>query len=172
MPNLYLIGFMGAGKTTVGGLVATRLGRPFVDLDDELEERFGMTIPQVFAGPGEAAFRRAERDALERVGRLGDRVVAVGGGAFCDPSNRAVMHSDGGRSLFLDVPWPILAARLEADHGGRPRYRGATDAERLYRTRRPHYVDATWTITLDGSESPDEVADLVVEVVSGAVCAT
>jgi len=172
MSNLYLVGFMGAGKTVVGGIVATRLEWPFIDLDDVLEELFGMTIPEVFAGPGEAAFRQAEREALERVGRLGERVVAVGGGAFCDPSNRAIMHSDGGRSLFLDVPWPILANRLEADHGGRPRYRGATDAERLFRARRPHYVSATWIVTLDGSETPDEVADRVVEVVSGAVCAT
>jgi shikimate kinase len=172
MSNLYLVGFMGAGKSAVGANVAGRLGRRFVDLDEQLEEQFGMSIAAVFAGPGEAEFRRAERQALERLSRLDGWVVAVGGGAFCDPANRAIMHSTGGRSVFLDVPWPVLAGRLAADHDGRPRYRSEEDAARLYRERRPHYTTATWIVPVDGSETVDEVVERVVDVVSGAACAT
>ena len=172
MSNLYLIGFMAAGKSAVGRIVAHRLDRPFIDLDEVLTDRFGMTIEAVFAGPGEAAFRLAERQELERVGRLRDRVVAVGGGAFCDPANRAVMHAGDGQTVFLDVPWAALAARLASASGGRPLYRSEEEAERLYRARRPDYAAARWTVVLDGSEPPEEVAGRVVEVISGASCVT
>lgn len=172
MRNLYLIGFMGAGKSAVGRIVAGRLGRPFIDLDEVLTDRFGMTIEAVFAGPGEAAFRVAERQELERLSLLRDRVVAVGGGAFCDPINRAIMHAGDGQTVFLDVPWAVLAARLASAPGGRPLYRSEHEAERLYRTRRPDYGAARWTVALDGSEPPEEVAARVAEVISGASCVT
>lgn len=171
MRNLYLVGFMAAGKSSVGAALAERLDRPFVDLDELLADRFGMTIVEVFAGPGEPAFRAAERKALRETGRLDQGVVAVGGGAFCDPANREIMHALG-CSIFLDVAWTALAARLAADHESRPRYQDVAAAERLYRARRSHYLAATWTVSLDGSEAPQDVAERVVGVISGAACAT
>jgi shikimate kinase len=82
------------------------------------------------------------------------------------------MHAGGGRSVFLDVPWPVLAERLRTDHGGRPVWSDEGAARRLYDARRPHYLSATWTIALDGSESPSEVAQRVASLVSGVACAT
>lgn len=172
MFNIYLIGFMAAGKSAVGRIVAHRLGRPFVDLDEVLTGRFGVSIENVFASPGEAAFRQAEREELERLSRLHGHVVAVGGGAFCDSVNRDLMHAGDGQTVFLDVPWPVLAARLAADPGGRPLYRTEREAGGLYRSRRSHYVAARRTLVLNGSESPEEVAGRVVEAVSGASCVT
>ena len=171
MRNLYLVGFMAAGKTSAGTALARRLDRRFVDLDEVLAARFGVTIAEVFASLGEPAFRTAEREAVRETGRLDRAVVAVGGGAFCDPANREIMHEHG-CSVFLDVAWAALAERLAADHDGRPRFRGLADAERLYRQRRPHYLAATWTVALEGPETPADVAGLVAEAVSGAACAT
>jgi shikimate kinase len=172
MSNLYLVGFMGAGKSAVGRALAERLGRPFLDLDELIEQRVGMPIGELVACRGEPAFRQAEREALEGVGRLGGAVVAAGGGAFAQPGNREVMHADGGRSVFLDVPWPVLAERLRTDHGGRPLWSDESEARRLYAARRPHYLGATWTLALDGSETPSEVAERVASLVSGAAGAT
>jgi len=172
MSNLYLVGFMGAGKSAAGRVLAERLGRPFLDLDELIEQRLGMSLFEVFARRGEPAFRKAEREALAGVGRVGGAVVAAGGGAFVEPANREVMHAGGGRSAFLDVPWPVLAERLGRDHGGRPLWSDDGAARRLYDARRPHYLGATWTVALDGSETPSEVAQRVASLASGAACAT
>jgi shikimate kinase len=171
MGNLYLVGFMGSGKTAVGETLARSLGRPFLDLDAYLEERLGMSIAEVFEQRGEGAFRDAERAALEWTTSFDDRVIATGGGAFCSPVNRDLIHR-AGRSVFLDVPWPVLAARLEGDHLGRPMYGGREAARRLYEARRPHYLQATWRVALDGSEPPEAAAERIRSAVAGAACAT
>jgi shikimate kinase len=173
MPNIYLVGFMGAGKSLVGRAVAARSRRRFIDLDSHLEERFEMPISEVFRHHGEPVFRRAERDALSWAARLDDdAVVATGGGAFCDDDNREMIHGRGGRSVFLDVPWTVIAGRLEQEHGNRPVFRSLEQAEQLWRARRPHYEKATWTLDLTGAESPDEIADAVLSRESGVPCAT
>ena len=81
---IWLVGLMGAGKSTVGRLLAERLGRAFVDLDDEIAREAGRSIPEIFEAEGEAGFRRREREALERAGRT-SHVVALGGGAISQP---------------------------------------------------------------------------------------
>lgn len=172
MSNLYLVGFMGAGKSAAGRVLAERLGRPFVDLDELVERGAGQSIGELFAGRGEAGFRQAEREALEEIVHRGGAVVATGGGAFVEPGNRELMHEQGGESVFLDLPWPVLAERLRTDRGDRPLWASEGEARRLWQARRPHYLSATWTLALDGSETPSEVAERVAALVSRAACAT
>lgn len=172
MSNLYLVGFMGAGKSLVGRLLAERLDRSFVDLDVHIEETVGMAIPEIFEAQGEDAFRRYEREALAWTTRVSDAVVATGGGAACDAVNLNIMHASGGRSVFLDVPWSVLAARLGQDLGDRPMITTEKEAKRLFEARRPHYQEASWTVALTGRETPEQVVSLVLEVLAGVSCAT
>jgi shikimate kinase len=172
MSNLYLVGFMGAGKSSVGRMLARRLNRPFIDLDRHIEETAATPIGRIFETEGEAAFRMREREALGRVCEMDDVVVATGGGAICDADNREIMHRAGGCTLFLDVPWSALAARLAQDHDGRPMFTTEDDARRLYEARRPHYETASFTVELRGDEDGEQVVSLVLETLAGTACAT
>lgn len=101
--RLYLVGFMGCGKTTVGRLLAQRLGWRFFDLDEELERHQGRTIAQIFAEQGEPYFRQVERALLEETltGSAEPAVVALGGGTFAQADNFDRIRSDGGVSVWL-----------------------------------------------------------------------
>jgi shikimate kinase len=170
MSRIYLVGFMGAGKTAVGSALAARLDYDFVDLDDRLVKDFGMTIREFFERFGEAVFRTMESEALGRTTCLDRTVIATGGGAFCSSSNRDIIHSGGGRSVFLDVPWSVLTRRLDGDQSERPKMTTLDRARVLYRTRRQHYLCATHRAELNGSEAPDEVAERIEEMVAGVSC--
>jgi shikimate kinase len=172
MTRIFLVGFMGVGKSSIGAALADRLGLRFVDLDEEISERLGAPIPKIFSDRGEAVFRRAERDELARFARLDDVVVATGGGAFCDPVNRELIHGSGGVSVFLDVPWSWLRERLARDHSERPLYSDSSHAQRLYQERLPDYRCALVQVLLDGTESPSEAAARVVDALQEAPCAT
>lgn len=172
MTRIFLVGFMGAGKSSIGAALADRLGLRFVDLDEEISEKLGAPIPNIFADSGEAAFRVAEREELERLAGLEDVVVATGGGAFCDPVNRELIHGSGGFSVFLDLPWSLLRKRLARDHSERPLYGDSGRARKLYRERLPEYRCALVQVPLDGSESPSEAAARVLDALQEAPCAT
>lgn len=172
MSNLYVVGFMGAGKSSVGQVLATRLGYRFLDLDAHLVEQFQMRIREVFERLGEQRFRDAETEALRWTTTLERTVVATGGGAFCSEVNRGIIQGSGGRSIFLDVPWRVVEQRLVGDQSERPKYGDPAAARLLYERRRPHYLAATWTIELDGCEAPEAAADRILEIVAGAVCGT
>jgi shikimate kinase len=164
MPNIYLVGFMGAGKSSVGAALAARLGHRFIDLDERLGERFGASIPEVFSVHGEGVFRAAETDELIRCANERDAVVATGGGAFCNEANREIISESKGVSVYLDLPWEELDRRLAADNRGRPVYGDAEQACSLFEKRRPEYLRADVVIALEGSETPDDVADHVLRV--------
>lgn len=172
MRRIFLVGFMGAGKSLVGAAVADRLGLRFVDLDEEISRRLGATIPEIFTRRGEAVFRTAEHDELARCADLDDVVVATGGGAFCSESNRDVIHRSGGVSVFLDVPWEELRTRLVRDHFDRPMYDDTGQAQQLFDERLQHYRQANLKVSLDGIEDPVEVAGRVIEALREAPCAT
>ena len=172
MRNIYLVGFMGAGKSSVGRALAERLALPFLDLDERLAVEFGMPIPEVFERFGEERFREAERRALSWSTGLEATVVATGGGAFCSAANREIIHGAGGRSVFLDVPWEVIRRRLVGDQYGRPKFVDVESARRLYSDRRPHYLQAGWTVALSGSDTPRQAADRIVTVMAGAPCVT
>ena len=162
---VFLTGFMGAGKTTVGRLVAARLGIPFVDLDDVVSEATGSPVREIFAGRGEAEFRRLESEALGRVIDR-DAVIATGGGTPCQADNLARMRA---RGLVVALAVSLDAAcRRIGDPSTRPLLaRPREEIERLYRDRLPIYRQAHAVVATDG-KSPDQVAGEVADLAARA----
>jgi shikimate kinase len=160
---IVLVGFMGAGKTSVGKALGQRLGWPFEDLDDRIQARMGHTIEQVFRNRGESDFRRAETAALrELFAEPGPwpRVVALGGGAFVRSANTAVLKKAQAHTIFLDAQAQELFRRCELDGVRRPLLRDLKQFRQLYEQRRPHYLKAGLRIQTSGKN----VADIAVEV--------
>lgn len=117
--RILLVGMMGAGKTTVGRALAARLGYPYFDSDEQVEQRTGRTVPELFAEQGEAAFRAEERRALaEAATSDGPAVVSVAGGAVLDPENRSLIRQ-AGTVVWLRAGTATLAGRV-GDGAGRP----------------------------------------------------
>ncbi len=170
MVNIYLVGFMGAGKTSVGRHLARLLDARFLDLDERLISVFGCSISEVFRHHGETSFRDAESRALKELCGEEGLVVATGGGAFSSQSNRQLMAESGGISVFLDVPWEVLEDRLASDSDDRPVYESAEQARKLFEERLPDYRRAAVSIALSGGETPDAVAEIVADAVRGAPC--
>jgi len=170
MVNIYLVGFMGAGKTSVGRHLARYLDARFLDLDDRLSSAFGCSISEVFRHHGEAAFRDAESRALEELCGVEGLVVATGGGAYSNESNRQLIAESGGIPVFLDLPWDVLARRLAADSDDRPVYESVEQARRLFEERLPDYRRAAVSVALSGDETPEAVAEIVADAVRGAPC--
>ncbi len=161
-----LVGFMGAGKTRVGRLVARRLGRPFVDTDTVVTERHG-PIAQLFAERGEDGFRALERDIVvaELTSALDTgAVVSLGGGAVTIADVREALTRLP-HVVWLDAPPDVLFARSQS--GTRPLARDAALFEALYARRRPLYREvATATVTMAGRERPERVAERVLTAVA------
>lgn len=111
--NLYLVGMMGAGKTTIGRKLANRIGYRFIDTDMLIEQSAGQSIPEIFASEGEAAFRELESQVLSQVSAYTSLVVATGGGVVTRSVNWG--HMRHGVVIWLDVPNHVLVARLSED---------------------------------------------------------
>ena len=171
MPRIFLVGFMGAGKSSIGAALASRLGCRFIDLDEEISRRFGAPIREIFSQFGEATFRSAEYEELARCAESVDIVVATGGGAFCSDANREMIHGSGGVSVFLDLPWVVLRQRLIRDHSDRPMYDDTTQAKLLFEERMLDYRRALVHVSLAGEERPEEVARRVEAMLREAPCA-
>jgi shikimate kinase len=159
--RIYLVGFMGAGKSTVGRALAARLGVPFVDLDEAFESLAGMTIRRAFEERGEAWFREREAELLRGTESLPAAVVALGGGTFTFPENRATVQRSG-RSVFLDVPFEVVAARLGGKAVDRPLFRSLEEARTLFDARLASYRLSDRTLPLEGDERVDAVVDRIV----------
>jgi 5-deoxy-5-amino-3-dehydroquinate synthase len=162
--TIFLIGLSGSGKSTVGPMLAERLGRGFVDTDDEVERAMGHTVAHIFATKGELGFRSLERAALARIAaRGGDLVIAVGGGAVLAASNQEILRAFAARTVWLRASPDVLAARL-GDGADRPLLADGPLAalERLDAERRDIYDKlADMTVDVD-MISPDEVVDEVL----------
>jgi shikimate kinase len=126
--RIYLIGYMGCGKSTLGLKLARELNLTFIDLDKYLEERNYKTVPQLFSELGEEGFRLRERRALEEVSEFTDVVVATGGGAPCFFDNMELMNRTG-TTVFLDIPTNVIAERLLKSKTERPLIAGKSKAE-------------------------------------------
>jgi shikimate kinase len=138
-----LIGFMGAGKTSVGRELARRMGWTFQDLDEIIERNQGKPVADIFAGAGEAEFRRLESATLEQVlsrkSACGNTVLALGGGAFVQPHNRIALEKSGAISILLEAPLEELQRRCASDRHTRPLAREATRFAQLFAARRAAY---------------------------------
>jgi shikimate kinase len=153
--NIILTGFMGAGKTSVGRALSRRLGLRFEDLDDWIENREGKTIAQIFQEAGEAGFRTLETAALrELLAELDSlpRVVALGGGAFVQPVNAALIEEANAHSVFLDAPVKELLRRCEQENKERPLRQSPRQFRELYQKRRRSYMKAALRIETDGKD--------------------
>jgi len=113
--NIVLCGCMGSGKTTVGRLLSKNTGRAFVDMDVYIEQNEGMTVQQIFAARGEAAFRRLEQDAAKALSQKSGLIIATGGGALVNPENTAMLKETG-VVVLLDAEISVLKERLKWDH--------------------------------------------------------
>ncbi|MFN2488477.1 MAG: 3-dehydroquinate synthase [Actinomycetota bacterium] len=154
---IVLVGFMGAGKSTVGRLLAARLGMPFVDSDDEIERRAGASIADIFATEGEPGFRRLEREVATDLLGGADAVIALGGGALEDPITCGAL--EWATVAYLEVGYGEALRRIGPD-GGRPML-AVGDPRALYERRRGLYERvADVTVATDGRRVADIVAEL------------
>jgi len=163
--SIVLVGLMGAGKSAIGRRLAARLGLPFVDADAEIERAAGMSIPEIFAKLGEAAFRAGERKVIARLLAGPQIVLAMGGGAFMDPETRALVGARG-RSVWLKVDLPILVRRV-AGRNDRPLLAGGDPAAilaDLARRRNPVYAEAD-VIVHCRDEAPEQTTSRVLNAI-------
>ena len=150
--NIYLVGLMGAGKTTVGRQLAKRLGRQFYDSDHEIVQRTGVPIPTIFEIEGEEGFRRREMQAIAELTASAEIVLATGGGVVLNPENRSRLHNTGW-VVYLNVPPALLFERTRHDRN-RPLLRVSdplAKLEELHRQRDPLYRETAHTI-VEGSQ--------------------
>jgi shikimate kinase len=152
--NLYIVGMMGAGKSTLGRALAQELDRPFVDTDEQIERETGQTIEEIFRERGEAGFRDVETACLLDVSRGQGLVIALGGGGVLREENRRVIRATG-RSIYLRARPETIVARLP-EHPVRPILLGAELEERLELLRRllalrePYYRQSDLVVDNEG----------------------
>jgi shikimate kinase len=163
---VFLIGYRCTGKSTVGRLLAERLGWAFLDLDEVLEERQGQTIRSLFERHGEAGFRRMESALLEETCRLRQHVIATGGGAILDPKNRKCLRMSGKVALLAADPRTVWH-RLQNDPATADRrpnltQGGLEEIEQVLRLREPFYRECADCTVDTANRSPDEVASLIL----------
>lgn len=166
MTRIILIGYMGAGKTTVGKALAQDLQLPFYDLDWYIEERFRHTIPQIFAEKGEDGFRRVEQNVLHEVAEFEDVVISCGGGTPCFFDNMDYMNRQA-MTVYLKASPDVLFQHLKMGKTERPLLKGKTDEElKAYiqaslATREPFYSRARHTLDVSLLDDYKKIQDAV-----------
>ena len=160
MIRIFLTGYMGAGKTTLGKAFARKLNLPFVDLDWYMEERFHKTVGELFVERGEAGFRELEKNMLHEVGAFEDVVISTGAPCFFD--NMDFMNRNG-KTVFLNVHPDVLFRRLRVAKQQRPILQGKQDDElkefiiRALEKRTPFYSQAQYVFNADELEDRSQI---------------
>jgi len=168
--TIALVGMMGAGKSSIGRRLATRLKVPFRDADSEIERAAGCSIAEIFARYGEGAFRDGERKVIDRLLGEPPHVLATGGGAFIDPVTRARMK-DSAVSVWIKAPVDVLLARVKRKEDrpllktGNPR----EVLERLLKEREPIYAEADLAIESENGPHAETVERIVAQMVERGV---
>lgn len=158
--TVFLCGFMGCGKSTIGKLAAKKLGCGFCDTDDLIVRTLDMTIPEIFAQKGEPFFRKTEAEIVKSLcGKT--TVAACGGGAMLNPDTAKTAKESGSAVIFLDVPFEMCYERIK-DDTNRPIVMNSTkeELEKLYNDRRSIYISNS-TIRLECCGSPVEIAEQI-----------
>ena len=169
MIRIFLTGYMGAGKTTLGKALARELHIPFIDLDWYIEERFHKTVGELFSERGEASFRELEKNMLHEVGEFEDVVISTGGGAPCFFDNMEYMNRVE-TTVFLDVDPKVLFSRLRVAKQQRPILQGKKDDELLafivqaLEKRAPFYRQANYIYCADKLEDRSQIETSVQQL--------
>jgi len=165
--NIFLIGLMGAGKSTVGRILARRLGKRFVDTDHEIEKRNGVTIPVIFEIEGEEGFRRREQELLADLAQEKDLVLSTGGGIVLKPENREVLRNHG-FVVYLNARPELLADRTKHDRT-RPLLNvedPLTRLRELHAVRDPLYREVAHAVVETGRGAPQQVVQAILGEIS------
>lgn len=161
-----LVGMMGVGKSTVGRLLARRLGRPFLDTDALVEQRAGRSVRDLIVGEGEPAFRQVEAEVLAEV-LASERpaVVAAAGGVVLREDNRTVLRECAGKVVWLSAPMEVLVARVRSGKH-RPLLDGDPEGtlDRLEREREPLYREVADAVVLSDGRPAEQIADQILTV--------
>ena len=166
MIRIFLTGYMGSGKTTLGRALAADLNVQFIDLDHYIEQRYRKTIAQLFAENGEDGFRAIERRMLHEVGEFEDVIISTGGGTPCFFDNIEFMNAQG-TTIYLDVPVERLFIRLCIARSKRPLIKDKDDEElrafiiEQLEKRAPHYSKAQYSFRADRLEDKAQVKESV-----------
>lgn len=164
--NVVLVGYRGSGKSTIGPILANRLGFEFLDLDRRIEEDTGRSIAAIFASEGEPGFRRRESEALAAIRAINRHVVALGGGALLDPMNKANLKRVG-KVVWLRAPAVVLWSRIKADpktRDTRPDLTsegGLAEVESRLAEREPDYQECARHVIDTVSMSPEDLAESI-----------
>ena len=170
MQPIFLIGYMGCGKSTMGRAVSQLTGVPFIDLDNYIEGRYHMSVKEIFAKHGEEGFRDIERRMLQEVADFEDVIVACGGGTPCFFDNMEYMNAHG-TTVFLNTPIPRLHSRLMRGRHKRPLIANKSDEELLefiktaLATRLEHYAKAQIEFSSERLESREEIENTAREFI-------
>ncbi len=159
--KIYLVGFMGSGKTTIGRELAARIDAPFFDLDELIETAERLSIKEIFAQRGEPYFRKRERDMLRSTRNLDAGVIATGGGTFTFDENIQFIQSEG-LSVHLSAPYALLRTRIGATKDDRPLFRDDLSTHELYANRIRYYRMSDLTIDIREEETPAEIVERLV----------
>jgi shikimate kinase len=157
--KIYLVGFMGAGKSTVARALGRRLGWRVEDVDELIEARERRPVSEIFAAHGEPYFRVAEREVLRRLLLVDHIVVATGSGTYADADNRAAINTSG-VAIWLDLPWTVAVDRVPAD-GRRPLAQDRAQFEALFHARRLCYQQAH--LRLDATAPVEELVERILD---------
>ena len=167
--RIYIIGYMGCGKSTLGRKLACYAGLQFIDMDHYIESRNCKTVPQIFAEEGEEAFRHKERKALEELSEFTNVIIATGGGAPCFYDNMDLMNRTG-KTIYLNIDPEILAERLIESKNERPLIKGKSKEELVQyiattlSQREKFYRKAQFQIT-----EPDVDLDKLIKIINDSV---
>ncbi|WP_417734675.1 shikimate kinase [Rosistilla oblonga] len=169
--HLYLIGYRGSGKSSVARLLAAKIGCTWIDSDDEIERRAGVSIAEIFAAHGEPGFRDRETAAIEALSKTSPQVIALGGGAILRPENRD-MIAQTGQAIWLDARPEVLVGRIEADASSASRRPSLTEhpmlqeVRQLMAAREPLYREVG-NLRIDVSDqTPDQIVDQITKFLS------
>ena len=159
--KIYLVGFMGSGKTTVGRELSARIETPFFDLDELIEAAEKQSIKEIFGEKGEAYFRKRERDILKSTRHLEAGVIATGGGTFTFDENIQFIQGEG-LSVYLSAPYALLRARVGQKAADRPLFTDDLSTHELYASRIRFYRMCDITIEIREEETPTEIVERLV----------